>query len=69
MSKVELNHEVQEYLASVKPKQLIDDYILEKGYSICHDDWKDLPTNPTFIKIVKDLKKLVKVAELRPDLD
>ena len=68
MSKVELNHEVQEYLASVKPKQLIDDYILEKGYNICHH-WKDLPTNPTFIKIVKDLKKLVKVAEVRPDLD
>jgi hypothetical protein len=64
----EYSDETEHYLASVKPKQLINDYILSKGYNICHD-WEDLPTNPTFIKIVKDLKKLVKVAEVRPDLD
>jgi hypothetical protein len=68
MSKVEFNNETQEYLASVKPKQLIKDYIISRGFEISNDV-DDLPTNPTFIKIVKDLKKLVKVAEVRPDLD
>ena len=66
---VENTDETQQYLANVTPEQLIFDYIMCKGYDICHEDWEDLPTNPIYIQIVEDLHKLVKLAEVRPDLD
>lgn len=68
MSEVEYCEKTQEYLATATPEKLIFDYINCKGYDICHD-FEDLPTNPTFIQIVEDLHKLVKLAEVRPDLD
>lgn len=64
----EYSNDTTHYLSSVTPKQLINDYILCKGFELCNNV-DDLPTNPIYIQIVEDLEKLVKLAEVRPDLD
>ncbi len=60
--------EDQNYLADATPETLIQDYIMCKGFEISNN-LDELRTNPIYIQIVEDLHKLVKLAEVRPDLD
>lgn len=62
---MEMTNELQNYLAEVTPKALIEQYMYCQGYTITHKE-TDLQSDPDFLDLMTALSKLTKKAQQRP---